>query len=181
MIAEPARGHPSPTFTVLTPTVSTRGPATLEAADRRIRGYDRGVPPAYDIEVFFDGDCPLCMREIRMLRALDRRRRVLFTDIAAPGFDVERVGITWQALMDRIHARLSDGTIIEGVEVFRRLYAAVGFGPLVALTRFAPIARVLDAAYLRFAKNRLKWTGRCAEDGCSVARQSVQPRSSQPA
>ena len=38
-------------------------------------------------EVFYDGECPLCMREIRMLRRMDRRGRIRFTDIAAPGLD----------------------------------------------------------------------------------------------
>ena len=28
-------------------------------------------------EVFYDGECPLCVREIRMLRRLDRRGRIV--------------------------------------------------------------------------------------------------------
>jgi hypothetical protein len=87
----------------------------------------------FDIEVFYDGACPLCMREIRMLRGRDRRQRIRFVDIAADGFDAASVGLTWGTLMDRIHGRLPDGTLVEGVEVFRRLYAAVGFGPLVGV------------------------------------------------
>ena len=35
------------------------------------------------VEVFYDGDCPLCMREIRMLTRKDRAARIQFTDIAA--------------------------------------------------------------------------------------------------
>lgn len=124
--------------------------------------------PVHDVEVFFDGACPLCKREIEALRLLDRKKRIRFTDIAAPEFDASVVGIAWPDLMDRIHARLPDGTIIEGVEVFRRLYAAVGLGKLVSLTRKEPIARLLDAAYVRFAKNRLKWTGRCTDHGCAI-------------
>ena len=30
-------------------------------------------PAGWTIQVFFDGDCPLCIREIRMLAALDAR------------------------------------------------------------------------------------------------------------
>jgi predicted DCC family thiol-disulfide oxidoreductase YuxK len=33
-------------------------------------------------EVFFDGQCPICVREIRMLSKLDRREKIRFTDIA---------------------------------------------------------------------------------------------------
>jgi predicted DCC family thiol-disulfide oxidoreductase YuxK len=122
----------------------------------------------FDVEVFYDGACPLCMREIRMLKRLDRKGRILFTDIAAEGFDAGTVGLTWEALMDRIHGRLPDGTVIEGVEVFRRLYAAVGFGALVKVSRAPGVSQVLDVAYRLFAKNRLKLTGRCTDGACQL-------------
>src|SRR6185369_1471721 len=64
----------------------------------------------FDIEVFYDGACPLCMREIRLLRGRDHRQRIRFVDIAAAGFDASSLGVTWEALMDRIHGRLPDGT-----------------------------------------------------------------------
>lgn len=112
-------------------------------------------------EVFYDGDCPLCMREIRMLKRLDRARRIRFTNIAEPSFDPAFVGQTWSALMERIHGRLPDGTMVEGVEVFRRLYAAVGFERLVRLTRLPGISALLELAYRLFARNRLRLTGRC--------------------
>ncbi|MFM8218853.1 MAG: DCC1-like thiol-disulfide oxidoreductase family protein, partial [Planctomycetaceae bacterium] len=32
-------------------------------------------------EIFFDGDCPLCRREMEMWQRYDRGGRVLFTDI----------------------------------------------------------------------------------------------------
>jgi len=104
-----------------------------------------------------------------MLRRLDRRHRMRFTDIAAAGFDATEVGVTWQALMDRIHGRLPDGTIIEGVEVFRRLYRAAGLGWLVAVTRLPGISHLLEVLYGAFAKNRLRLTGRCRDGVCEVA------------
>jgi len=128
---------------------------------------------AFDVEVFYDGECPLCVREIDMLRRRDRAMRIVFTDIAAEGFHAASVGLDHDALMKRIHARLPSGEIIEGVEVFRRLYAAVGFATLVAVTRLPVISQGLDLAYALFARNRLRLTGRCVktEDGsCAVAR-----------
>ena len=119
-----------------------------------------------EVEVFYDGECPLCVREIDMLRRRDRRRKIRFTDIAAGGFDPGSVGVSPEALMARIHGRLPDGTIIEGVEVFRRLYAAVGFERTVSFTRLAGVAPVLDAAYRAFAKRRLWLTGRCSAGTC---------------
>ncbi len=121
------------------------------------------------IEVFFDGACPLCRREIALLRRLDRNREhIRFTDIDAPGFVPGAVGRTHAELMAEIHGRLPDGSLVTGVEVFRQLYAAVGFGALVAVTRLPGIRHVLDAAYAVFAKNRLRITGRCTDDSCRV-------------
>ena len=122
----------------------------------------------FDVEVFYDGACPLCMREIRMLRRRDHSARIRFTDIAAEGFDAAAVGLTWEALMERIHGRLPDGTLIEGVEVFRRLYAAVGFGALVTLSRAPGVSQLLALAYRIFAKNRLRLTGRCVNGACEM-------------
>jgi predicted DCC family thiol-disulfide oxidoreductase YuxK len=128
---------------------------------------------SYDVEVFFDGECPLCVREIGMLKRLDRRRRIRFTDIAALDFDERAGGKTFDELMGRIHARLPDGSYIEGVDVFRRLYAAVGFGPLVALTRLPGVRQAMDAGYDWFAKNRLRITGRCEDGVCRVPGREV--------
>ena len=120
------------------------------------------------VEVFYDGDCPLCMREITMLQKMDRHGRIRFSNIADPTFDPASVALDHAALMAKIHGRLPSGEMIEGVEVFRQLYAAVGFGPVVALTRIPGVSHALDASYRWFAKNRLRLTGRCEDDSCAV-------------
>ena len=122
----------------------------------------------WKVEVFYDGQCPLCLREIKMLHWMDRRKNIRFTDIADPAFRPSDYGKTIQEFMDEIQGRLPDGTWIIGVEVFRRLYAAVGLGPLVALTRLPGVSRGLDFGYRVFAKNRLRLTGRCNAGACEV-------------
>ncbi len=126
------------------------------------------MQPNWKVEVFFDGDCPLCTKEIRLLRTMDRKRRIRFTDIATPTFDPASMGMTMDDFMERIHGRKRDGTWIEGVEVFRHLYDAVGLGPIVRLTRLPGVSQGLDLAYEKFAKNRLRWTGRCTPEGCEL-------------
>jgi predicted DCC family thiol-disulfide oxidoreductase YuxK len=135
-----------------------------------------GRPADSAIEAFFDGACPVCSREVDLLRRLDRRGRLRFTDIAADGFDAAAVGVALADLMDRIHARLPDGTVVEGVEVFRRLYEAVGYRRLVALTRLPGVAQLLDLAYRGFARNRLRLTGRCAAVGRQARPGAGPPR-----
>ncbi len=53
-----------------------------------------GLSFAFAVEVFFDGECPLCMREIRMLRRLDRKDRIRFTDIPRQTSTRHRLGST---------------------------------------------------------------------------------------
>ena len=129
----------------------------------------------YDIEVFFDGGCPLCRREITFLRRWDRRRKIRFTDISSPDFQAAAVGMTDETLMAQMHGRLPDGTWLRGVEAFRRMYAAVGFGPLVFLSRLPLISQVLDWAYAVFARNRRRLTGRCTAESCLVKPVSAPP------
>jgi predicted DCC family thiol-disulfide oxidoreductase YuxK len=120
------------------------------------------------LEVFFDGECPLCLREVKMLQRLDRRSRIAFIDIAAPWFDPSPLGLTHADMMARIRGRLPDGTVVDGVEVFRRIYEAVGFKAVVNLTRLPGVSVALDAAYSLFAKNRLRLTGRCTPERCEL-------------
>ena len=127
------------------------------------------MPEGWEVQVFYDGACPLCAREIRLLRWLDHKRRVWFTDIEGAEFDAEAWGSTQRALMDRIHGRLPDGRWIEGVEVFRRIYGAVGLRLLAWAMGLPGIAGMLDWSYRIFARNRLRWTGRCDETTCFPA------------
>ena len=129
--------------------------------------------PTPALEVFFDGACPFCAREVSLLKRMDRRGRVLFTDLSEPGFSPDRAGVPWSAMMARIHARLADGTLVEGVEVFRRIYALLGFGPLVAVTRLPGLSHLLDAGYAWFARNRMRLAGRCEDGSCGLPGRSA--------
>jgi len=122
----------------------------------------------YEVEVFYDGGCQLCTKEIEAVRRMDRQRRIFFTDIDAPDFDPARYNKTREALMGKIHGRTGDGWI-DGVEVFRRMYAAVGYRRTVALSRLFGISQLLDAGYLVFARNRTRITSRCDADSCATS------------
>lgn len=127
------------------------------------------APAPLEIEILYDGDCPLCSREVEVLRRLDRGRgRVRFADIAAPDFEPARYGRTRAELMARIHGVLGDGTLVEGMEVFRRAYAGVGLGWLLAPTRWRLLRPLADAAYRWFARNRLRLTGRREACACGA-------------
>ena len=126
------------------------------------------LPAAWTVEVFYDGECPLCMREINMLMGRDKKGKIRFTDISSKSFDPSSLGLDRAEMMAKIYARLPDGSLIHGVEVFRQLYTAIGLGPVVALTRAPGVSQLLDLGYRVFAKNRLRLTGRCEDGLCEV-------------
>jgi len=137
----------------------------------RIAGPSENLDMEFPFRILIDGDCPLCKHEARLLSRLDRGRgRLELEDISEPGFDATRYGTTQEAVMGHIHGVLPDGRLVTGVEVFRRAYAAVGWGWLLGWTRW-PIARpIADAVYRLFAKYRLRLTGRtgCDAGSCRV-------------
>lgn len=132
----------------------------------------------WDIKLLYDGECPLCVREVRMLERFNKKSlfgakpgKLALADIAAPGFDAQVYGRSFEELMGQIHGVLPDGRLITGMEVFRRAYAAVGLGALAAPTGWPLLRPLFDLFYRWFARNRLRITGRggvCEEGRCAV-------------
>jgi len=124
----------------------------------------------YPLTVFFDGACPICAREIALLKRLDRRRQVAFCDFSRPDYDAASIGFAPSELARVIHARWADGSFITGVEVFRAMWEAVGLGLLAKLSRLSLVEPLVVRAYAWFARNRLRLTGRvkaCTGYACS--------------
>ncbi|KAJ0106399.1 hypothetical protein Patl1_17978 [Pistacia atlantica] len=119
-------------------------------------------PENWKIKMLYDGDCPLCMREVNMLRERNKQYGTIkFVDIGSDEYSPEEnQGLDYKTVMGRIHAILSDGTVVTDVEAFRRLYEQVGLGWVYAITKYEPIATVADAVYGVWAKFRLQITGR---------------------
>ena len=115
-----------------------------------------GLAASHRIVLLFDGDCPLCAREVAWLASLRRADAVLFVDIAAADFDAASLGLDPDDLMGEIHALMADGEVVIGMEVFRRVYAALGLGWITALTSLPGLRSLSDAAYRFFAKHRLR-------------------------
>ncbi|KAJ8449133.1 hypothetical protein Cgig2_004188 [Carnegiea gigantea] len=94
----------------------------------------------WKIKMLYDGDCPLCMREVNMLRERNKEYGTIkFVDISSEEYSPEEnQGLDYKTVMGRIHAILSDGTVVTDVEV----------------------ATIANAVYGIWAKYRLSITGR---------------------
>ena len=118
--------------------------------------------PSWQIELLYDSECPLCMREVNFLKRRDAGRGlVAFVDIADESYTPEaHGGVDFKTAMGRIHAVLPDGTVIKNVEVFRRVYEILGMGWIYAVTKLPIIGSIVDRLYGVWASWRLALTGR---------------------
>ncbi|PAX52979.1 thiol-disulfide oxidoreductase DCC family protein [Brunnivagina elsteri] len=117
---------------------------------------------SWKIKLLYDGECPLCVREVNFLKRRDAGRGlVAFVDIADIDYNPEaNAGIDFETAMGRIHAILPDGSIIKNVEVFRRIYETLGMGWIYAITKLPIIGFIADKLYAIWADFRLAFTGR---------------------
>jgi predicted DCC family thiol-disulfide oxidoreductase YuxK len=116
----------------------------------------------WQIKLLFDGECPLCVREVNFLRNQDGDRGLVkFVDIAADDYDpADNANIDYATAMGRIHGILADGTILQNVAVFRYTYDVLGIGWVYAITKHPAIAFIADRLYGIWADYRLLLTGR---------------------
>ena len=133
------------------------------------------------LTLLYDGGCPLCVREVSMLRRRDQARhgdqpKLAFVDIDRADYDPNAFcGVSYRQAMGRIHAITAEGEVLRDVAVFQRAYALIGLGWLYAPTRWPLMRPLVDAAYGLWATGRLKITGRpdldtlCqSRSGCST-------------
>ncbi len=103
------------------------------------------------LTVWFDGACPLCTREIALMRRLDRAGRIDFVDVAEPGASCP---IDPALLLARFHAR-EDGILLSGAAAFAAMWRAIPvLRPLGLLARNRQVLRGLEWAYIRFLRVR---------------------------
>ncbi|MCS6289907.1 MAG: DUF393 domain-containing protein [Nitrospira sp.] len=94
----------------------------------------------YPLTVFYDGACPICAREMALMKRLDRTRRLTLLDFSPAGFDAAPTGLAAADLSAVLHAQWADGTVITGIDVFRAMWEAVGLGLLSRLNRLPLVA-----------------------------------------
>lgn len=103
------------------------------------------------LKVWYDGACPLCLREIALMRRLDRRGAIDFIDISTPESPCP---IDRKALLERFHAR-EDGAMLSGAAAFAAMWRAIPLlRPLGLVARWKPALALLEALYLHFLKVR---------------------------
>jgi predicted DCC family thiol-disulfide oxidoreductase YuxK len=103
------------------------------------------------LTVWHDGTCPLCRREIALMRRFDRRGAIRFVDAADPA---DTCPIDRAAMLARFHAR-EDGQLLSGAAAFAAMWRAIPLlRPLGIAARNPMVLAALERAYLLFLRVR---------------------------
>lgn len=103
------------------------------------------------VKVWYDSECPLCRREIGLMRRLDRRGAVRFIDVQSG----RECPLDRATLLERFHAQEGDAPIVSGARAFAVMWRAIPvLRPLGLLARNPAVLWVLERAYRGFLRIR---------------------------
>lgn len=111
------------------------------------------------VTVWHDGACPLCRREIALMRRLDTRGAINFVDATGP----DTCPLDRAAMLARFHAQEEGGPLLSGAAAFAAMWRAIPLlRPLglAARNRFA--LALLERLYRGFLHVRPRLQRRAA-------------------
>lgn len=101
-----------------------------------------------ELTIWHDGACPLCRREIALMRRLDKRGAIRFVDASVAG--PEACPLDRRALLARFHA-CEDGVLLSGAAAFAAMWRAIPLlRPLGLIARSPRVLALLERGYLAF-------------------------------
>jgi len=113
--------------------------------------------------VWFDGSCPLCRREIGLMRRLDRSEAIQFIDVSESS--PIACPIDRDALLARFHAS-EDGKMLSGAAAFAAMWRAIPLlRPIGLLARVPVVLAGLEICYRAFLRLRPSLQGLAARLG----------------
>ena len=105
--------------------------------------------------VWHDGTCPLCQREIALMRRLDTKGAITFIDAAAPDAR-QTCPLDPAVMLERFHAE-EDGEMFTGAAAFAAMWRVLPLlRPFGLAARNPWVLRGLEALYIRFLRLRPK-------------------------
>ncbi|WP_113906334.1 thiol-disulfide oxidoreductase DCC family protein [Aliidiomarina celeris] len=124
------------------------------------------------LTIFYDGGCPLCVREMKHLKRLDQNGKMAFEDILAADFEARFPHVSIENANRILHGMNGNGVMLYGLDVTHAAWSLVGRGWLTAPMRWPLIRWVADKVYLWFARNRYTvskvLTGKARCEQCSI-------------
>ncbi|MFW2439834.1 MAG: thiol-disulfide oxidoreductase DCC family protein [Arenicellales bacterium] len=116
--------------------------------------------------VFYDGDCPLCRREIAYYQRIDRERRIQWTDIQQEPDTLRAHGLSWEQAMQRMHVQDSNELMVSGAAAFVVLWRHIPrYRILSGVVSLPGIHWLTEQVYTVFARRR--YLSRCSNQVCT--------------
>lgn len=115
------------------------------------------MPETPRTEVYYDGACPVCSREIATYRRARGAEALNFVDVSQPDAALAP-GLTRAAALARMHVRQADGRMASGAAAFAALWRALpGWAWLGRIAALPVIAPTLELGYRGFLRLRRAW------------------------
>jgi predicted DCC family thiol-disulfide oxidoreductase YuxK len=105
------------------------------------------------VTVWYDGGCPLCLREIAVMRRLDKRQVISFIDVTSEN---SVCPIAPADLLARFHAQ-ENGVMLSGAAAFAAMWRAIPLlRPLGLAAQNTFVLAMLERLYIVFLTHRPK-------------------------
>ena len=132
--------------------------------------------PHWPLTLYYDGDCPLCAREIQLLRKRASSVRLSLVDISLSDFQVENTGHSKETLQHRLHAHFADGQWVTGLDATLWSWRAAGMERWAAPLTWPALRPLFELGYRLFCRLRphLNWiphpdaSKRCTDEQCEI-------------
>jgi len=133
--------------------------------------------PDFPLQIFYDGSCSVCAREVERYGRMDREGRLILVDISAPEFNPAPFGIPLAEFMYQMHAIDRSNRVFRGVEAFWAIWQAfpsstlLGLcGVLISLPLVNPLARLGYRIFAGLRGYLPKRSNGCSSDTCRIGR-----------
>lgn len=108
----------------------------------------------FPLTMYYDGFCPLCVAEIKLLQSFDVKGNLRFADIHAPDFSERFPHVNPESANRVLHAEYADGQLLLGLDVTHHAWRIVNKKRWIAALRWPLVRWFADNAYKIFARNR---------------------------
>lgn len=114
--------------------------------------------PGPETTVFYDGDCPICTREMAQYRRVEGGDRVAFVDVATCPLAALPAGVSRDTALARMHVQTADGQMVSGAAAFVALWRTLpGFAWAARIAGLPVVLPVLEVGYRGFVRLRRLW------------------------
>ncbi len=106
--------------------------------------------------LFYDGACPICLKNRRILMHYDKNKTIHFIDINDSVSLKKYPQLSIEQATGKMNVLLSSGVWLNGIDAVHAAYQSVGLSSWVAWTRWPILKPFANRLYTFIANNRMK-------------------------